>query len=184
MSQRGKPKFIENGKSFSFEKNSKDGETQFWKCDVRGSCKARLHIKNGRVVKRINQHTHPGDATKIEVMEALTVLRDRAVNTLDQTAQVVSASLRNLSQAGQGALPAMYSLKRTVQRKRVALVAAPANPLSLEDLVIPEDFSRYALEPDQYEQFLLYDSGRESGRDRMLIFSTRKNLDILERSTH
>ena len=184
MSQRGKPKFIENGKSFSFEKNSKDGETQFWKCDVRGSCKARLHIKNGRVVKRINQHTHPGDATKIEVMEALTVLRDRAVNTLDQTAQVVSASLRNLSQAGQGALPAMYSLKRTVQRKRVALVAAPANPLSLEDLVIPEDFSRYALEPDQYEQFLLYDSGRESGRDRMLIFSTRMNLDILERSTH
>ena len=183
MSQRGKPKFIENGKSFSFE-NSKDGETQFWKCDVRGSCKARLHIKNGRVVKRVNQHTHPGDATKIEVMEALTVLRDRAVNTLDQTAQVVSASLRNLSQAGQGALPAMYSLKRTVQRKRVALVAAPANPLSLEDLVIPEDFSRYALEPDQYEQFLLYDSGRESGRDRMLIFSTRQNLDILERSTH
>ena len=149
MSQRGKPKFIENGKSFSFEKNSKDGETQFWKCDVRGSSKARLHIKNGRVVKRINQHTHPGDATKIEVMEALTVLRDRAVNTLDQTAQVVSASLRNLSQAGQGALPAMYSLKRTVQRERVALVAAPANPLSLEDLVIPEDFSRYALEPDQ-----------------------------------
>ena len=117
-------------------------------------------------------------------MEALTVLRDRAVNTLDQTAQVVSASLRNLSQAGQGALPAMYSLKRTVQRKRVAQVAAPVNPQTLDDLVIPEAFRVYAPEPEQVEQFLLYDSGRESGRDRMLIFSTRRNLAILQRSTH
>ena len=140
LSQRGKPKFIENGKSFSFEKNSKDGETQFWKCDVRGSCKARLHIRNGRVIRSINDHTHPGDATKIEVMEALTVLRDRAVNTLDQTAQVVSTSLRNLSQAGKSALPAMYSLKRTVQRKRVAQAAAPVNPQTLDELVIPEAF--------------------------------------------
>ena len=184
LSQRGKPKIIENGKSFSFEKNSKDGETQFWKCDMRGSCKARLHIRNGLVIRRINNHTHPGDATKIEVMEALTVLRDRAVNTLDQTAQVVAASLRNLSQAGQGALPAMYSLKRTVQRKRVAQVAGPVNPQTLDDLEIPEAFRGYAPEPEQFEQFLLYDSGRDSGRDRMLIFSTRRNLAILQRSTH
>ena len=130
LSQKGKPKFIENGKSYRFEKNSKDGNTQFWKCDVRGSCKARIHIRNGRVDRRINEHSHPGDATKIEVMQALTVLRDRAVNTLDQTAQVVAASLQNLSQAGQGSMPAMYSLKRTIQRKRVALVAGPPNPKS------------------------------------------------------
>ena len=116
-------------------------------------------------------------------MQALTVLRDRAVNTLDQTAQVVAESLQNLSQAGQGSMPAMYSLKRTIQRKRVALVAAPPNPQSLADLVIPEAFSGYEREPGQIEQFLVFDSGRESGADRMLIFSTRRNLDILQRST-
>ena len=120
----------------------------------------------------------------MEVLGAMTVLRDRAVNTMDQTAQVVAASLRNLSQAGQGALPAMYSLKRTVQRKRVAMVAAPANPLSLDALVIPEAFTRYEREPQQFEDFLLFDSGRESGNNRMLIFSTRRNLDILQRSAH
>ena len=29
LSQKGKPKFTENGMSYTFEKNSKDGETQF-----------------------------------------------------------------------------------------------------------------------------------------------------------
>ena len=77
----------------------------------------------------------------------MTVLRSRSINTQDQTAQVIAVSIRNLSQAGQGALPAMYSLKRTVQRKRLAVVAAPPNPQSLADLVIPENFTGYKCEP-------------------------------------
>ena len=79
----------------------------------------------------------------------MTVLRQRSVNTLDNTSQVIAASIRNLSQAGQGALPAMYSLKRTIQRKRVALVAAPPNPQRLGDLVIPLNYTRYQREPEQ-----------------------------------
>ena len=37
----------------------------------------------------------------------MTVLRHRSINTLDQTSQVIAASLQNLSQTGQGAMPAM-----------------------------------------------------------------------------
>ena len=97
-------------------------------------------------------------------MEILTVLKDRAVNTSDQRAQVVSATLRNLSQAGQGALPAMYkSLKRTVQGKRVAQVAALVNPQTLDDLVIPVAFRGYAPEPEQVEQFYYMTVGVRAG---------------------
>ena len=116
LSQKGRRKFVDSGKLFTFEKTSKDGGTEFWKCDVRGTCKARLHIRNGRVVRRINGHTHPGDAAKIEVLQALSVLRERSINTLEQTAQVVATSIENLSQAGQGALPSIRNLKRRVQR--------------------------------------------------------------------
>ena len=114
----------------------------------------------------------------------MTVLRNRSVNTQDQTSQVIAASIQNLSQAGQGALPAMYSLKRTIQRKRLAVVAAPPNPQTLADLVIPENFTRYEREPGQWENFLLFDSGRDSGQNRILIFSTRRSIEILERSSH
>ena len=47
----------------------------------------------------------------------------------------------------------MYSFKRTVQRKRLAVVAAPPNPQTLADLVIPEDFTRYEREQGQWENF-------------------------------
>ena len=183
LSQKGRRKFIENGKSFTFEKTSKDGGTEFWKCDIRGTCKARLHIRNGQVVRRINTHTHPGDASKIEVLQALTILRNRAANTIEQTAQVVATSIENLSQAGKGALPSMKNLKRRVQRKRVLVAAGPANPQNLVDLVIPQQFTRYEREPGVFEDFLLHDSGPGAGEDRILIFSTRRNLDILERSS-
>ena len=117
FSIRGKPKFIEDGKSFSFEKNSKDGRTQFWKCDVRGTCKARLHIRDGRVVNRINTHTHPGDPTRMEVLRTLTMMRNRASNSVEQTAQVLAASIENLTGAGKGAMPSVANLKRTIQKK-------------------------------------------------------------------
>ena len=136
------------------------------------------------VLRRINDNTHSDDATKIEVMQVMTVLRQSSVNTLDNTSQVIAASIRNISQAGQGALPAMYSMKRTIQRKRVALVAALPNPQRLADLVIPLNYTRYQREPEQWEDFLLFDSSATSGQNRMLIFFTRRNIDILERSNH
>ena len=166
LSTRGKPKFIEDGKSFSFEKDSKDGHTQFWKCDVRGTCKARLHIRDARVVRQINQHTQLGDATKMEVLRTLKVMSNRASNSMEQTAQVVAASIGNLTQAAKGAMPSVSNLKRTIQRKRVVVAAAPANPLSRTDLVIPGRYTTYEREPGVRENFLVYNNGPEAGAVR------------------
>jgi hypothetical protein len=54
----------------------------------------------------------------------------------------------------------------------------PANPLSLQDLVIPDEFKRTL----KSQEFLLYDSGE--GDKRTLIFSTHRNLQLLARSQH
>ena len=50
--------------------------------------------------------------------------------------------------------------------------------------MIPDSYIRYEREPDQLEDFLLFDSGRENGQNRFLIFSTRRNIEILARSNH
>ena len=55
----------------------------------------------------INQHSLPGDVSKMEVLQSMSVLRHRAINTMEQTAQVLAASMENLSQAGQGAMPSI-----------------------------------------------------------------------------
>ena len=71
-------------------------------------------------MKRINRHTHPGNTGRIEVMQALSVLRNRAMNTMEQTSHVIATSLENMSQAGKGSLPTIVNLKRSpeVPRKR------------------------------------------------------------------
>ena len=89
-----------------------------------------------------------------------------------------------MSQAGQGALPSIRNLKRRVQRTRVVVAAGPPNPQNLADLVIPLQFTRYEREPNVFENFLLYDSGQGARENRLLIFSTQRNLDILQRSTN
>ena len=102
---------------------------------------------------------------------------------MEQTAQVVATSIENLSQAGKGALPSISNLKRRVQRKRVGVAAGPPNPQNLGDLVIPQEFTRYEREPEVFEDFLLYDSGPGARDNRILVFSTQRNLDILQRSS-
>ena len=70
------------------------------------------HAKHGCTLGTVPSYgelmtTHTLVILNIEVMQAMTVLRHRSINTLDQTSHVITASLQNLSQAGQGAMPAM-----------------------------------------------------------------------------
>ena len=183
-SQKGKDKFVDSGQTYRFDKLSKaDGVTKFWRCDKKNVCKARIHTLEDRVVHRIHQHTHAGDAARTEVLTAITSMKERASTTQDTTGQIVTNGVANLTQAAMGALPSIACLKRTIQRKRVADVGAPPNPARLTDLIVPVDYTRYEKTPDTYEDFMLYDSGPASGDDRILIFSTERNLEILTNST-
>ncbi|MCP3668398.1 MAG: hypothetical protein GY696_38925 [Gammaproteobacteria bacterium] len=61
---------------------------------------------------------------------------------------------------------------------------APPNPNSLHTLVIPNDYKEYKYDNTaaRFERFLFYDSGQAAGQDRILIFSTNNNLNVLETS--
>ena len=133
-------------------------------------------------MKHVNDHTHPGNAAKVEILHSLTNLRECAGNTQDPTAQVVTVATNNLTQAAQGALSHLENLKRTVHHQRVVNLAALANPASLADLQIPLEYTQYEKHPRVFENFLLFDSGPPSGDDRFLIFSTERNLDLLRSS--
>ena len=74
-------------------------------------------------------------------------------------------------------LPRLDSLKRTIQRERVRHLAAPVQPTTLEQLLLPGEYTHTL----KGEQFLLYDSGPEA--QRILIFGTQRNVEMLELST-
>ena len=58
-------------------------------------------------------------------------------------------------------LPKLDSLIRTIQRERVQQLAAPVQPTSPEQLVLPPEYQQTS----KGEQFLLYDSGHSVPRD-------------------
>ena len=100
----------------------------------------------------------------------------KANESQDSSHQILGETLQTVSESTAAKLPRLSSLKRTIQRQRVRQQAAPVQPTSLEQLSLPEEYKRSA----KGEQFLLYDSGPET--ERILIFGTQRNLEMLEQS--
>ena len=70
---------------------------------------------NGKITRKINLHKHRPDPARIEAVRAITAVKRRAVDTDETTAAVLSNGLQGISEASQGALPSMKSVKQSIR---------------------------------------------------------------------
>jgi hypothetical protein len=169
LSIRGKEKFTTGGFIYVFDAASKNDETvKFWRCERKQMCKARIHTRDGEVIRKVNVHTHDSSAIDVEVAQVVTKMKRRAEETNEGTVVVINECLRNTSQACHGRLPNIGAMRKLIRRKRNEIQAAPPNPTTLEELVIPESYSLYTVQDGVQENFLLADDGE--GLHRILIF--------------
>ena len=181
LSKRGKEKFSHNGYLYIFDKMSKsDIAIKFWRCEQVGRCRGRIHTSDGEVVKEINTHSHISSAANIEVAAAITRVKRRAEETVEGTIQVINECMTNLSEAAQASAPNTGAMRKIIRRKRHEIQAAPANPIDLQQLVLPDPYRKYVPQPGKEEDFLLCDSG--AGLDRILIFGRKCWLEHLDTS--
>lgn len=172
-SKRGNEKFIESGFSYVFDKNSANGVTSFYRCEQKDRCKARIHVQDGLVTKRIHHHSHEPTPAKIEVDVTKTRIKERAVESQESTAQIINHCLNNLSQAALASMPRTDALRKVVRRQRNQINAPPPAPLNLMDLEIPDKYQFIEVN-GQEERFLLRDSGPSP--TRILIFGREANI--------
>ena len=52
---------MSDGYIYVLDRLGADDITEFWRCERRRLCKARIHVANGEIVKRINEHSHTVD---------------------------------------------------------------------------------------------------------------------------
>jgi FLYWCH zinc finger domain len=181
LTQRNKELLLLDGHSYTKNSCSKsDPDLMFYVCQQRSSCKARIHVRDGELVKMVTPHSHLGDAAGIEAKTVLHAIKERAGQTQEVTSQIIQQEVANLSQAAAGSLPQVLSLKRTVQRKRRMGEKVPPNPATVKELQLPEEY-RYIKIYQREEQFLYHDSGQGQEK-RLLVFTTEANLDILQES--
>lgn len=172
-SKRGKKKFIESGFSYIFDKLSADEATAFYRCEQKDRCKARVHVQNKQVTKRIQDHTHEPTPAKIEVEMTRTKIKERAVDSQESTAQVINNCLNSLSQAAQASMPKTDALRKVVRRQRKQIHAPPPAPANLMELELPEEYQFININGQQ-ERFLLIDSGPSP--TRILIYGREANI--------
>ena len=175
-SSKGCIKLIEGG--FIYGQQRRVGEVVHWQCERRGICKARVHTKGSQIVKRTNEHLYEPDEESVTCQEVKIGMKRKASETQDSSHLIVGDSLLTVSDGVSVKLPKLTSLKRTIQRQRERILAAPTQPLTLEELILPPDYQQTA----KGENFLFHDSG--SGPERILIFGTRRNLEMLESSQY
>jgi len=181
--KRGKVKYVHNGFLYIFDKKSSDGSKKMWQCKRKDQqCKARLHSNafTGELVRVVGNYTHDSDAARIEVIRTVNILKRRVTDTTEGTAQVINNCIGNLTQAAQGQLPMLESLKKVVRRRRNQVQAPLPMPATLQDLRIPQEYQLYEYQPGLFEPFLL--AALEGQMDNILLFSRNTNLDLLERS--
>ena len=122
LTQRGRRKIAYNGFLYIYDKDSRtDNSLQFWRCEKRGHCKARLYVRDGKVVKQVNDHLHEASPAKVEVALVKMNIKQRAAETLEPTNVVLNECLNDLSPASLAAIPSTSTLRKTIERKRHSL---------------------------------------------------------------
>ena len=86
--------------------------------------------------------------------------------------------MRNVSEQSAVCLPKLYSLKQTIRRARKRALNVPPEPERFNTLVIPESYKK----TNKGDEFLQYDSGTDIEDQRILIFGTASNIEVLNTS--
>ena len=182
---RKKPKLVHDGYSYTYHARRGNGMVA-WRCDlnnkaarVKGTSCNSTALTTGTspssTLEYTKPHSHPPDPAHIGARKIRNLVKAAAYRDVSSTPHsIVASSLSNVDQDVQLSLPIPLTLKRSIQRKRKT-DAISVNP----DLALACDRSLDLLyiPPSLLQSWKHFDSG--PGSDRIIIFTTDSNLDLL-----
>lgn len=185
-----KPKILSDTKlildGFIYLRSRKAGNRVYWDCKKLRSkeCSARavtLFSVDGEIVVIKGPghapHSHPPNREEAEAEVVLVNIKRKAEEHPEQPpTQILRNELPNVSLGVISHLPDRGNITRIMRRQRRRNL--PPNPKSLADLDILPDRFQQTFTGDR---FLLYDS-HPNIEARVLVFATRRNLEVLSRS--
>jgi len=128
---------------YLFRKYQQSAASTYWRCSQFDSAKCRgtAITSDGKVIKHADRHNHVRDAAVVEAKEVMAKIKEIATNSQESTNNVLAAGTINVAPSVSGKLPSVNLIKRTIQRRRQQDNHAPANPTTLADLIIPQEYS-------------------------------------------
>lgn len=174
-SKKGKQQLVHNGFVYTIDK--KTTEKTIWKCVeyTKTKCLGRVWSTDDEIEYQNEKHNHTPDAVAINVRKAENTIKEKARTLTDAPQQILASVTSSMAQSVAGQLPCSSALKRNINNARKN---GPSRSTDLLELVIPAEYTVTS----KGDQFLLFDSGSSS--DRILIFSTEKNLELMQKCDH
>lgn len=176
-SRRGRPLLTFNGNIFQFERDGLEKKT--WRCDQfqKCKCRCRLHtsdnLRNPELLRQVGSHNHEPKPIACDVKKVMTKIRQAASSSSIAPAQLIANEIRQMPAASQGHMPLAHNIKRGIRKVRGVTTGSLIVPSKREDIKLPDSFKITS----NNENFLAFDSG--SHADRIMIFSTARNLEFL-----
>ena len=126
----------------------------------------------------LKEHNHEPKPEKVEAAKARAQMKMIAQSGLGKPQQILDCCRDSLSEGARMLLPSTESCKRTIRRS-MQRNKPPDDPMFLSTTIIVGKWAK-TREPNS-ERFLLFDNG-VGARQRILIFATDKNLELLSQS--
>lgn len=178
ISNRGKRQLLHNG--FIYLKEKQTIDKTIWRCIEYESsrCLGRCHTANNEVIWSSDNHNHVVQTAKIKAKQIRIKVKELASTQQENPQQIIANATICVESSVTAALPPPAALTRTIQRIRRNATNPIPDPVNLRQLEIP----RHCTVTYNEEQFLLFDSG--PGDERILLFSTQRNLNLLAQCPH
>ena len=90
VSQRNKRKFVDDD-YFVYVLNNKnrDATMEYWTCERKTQCRAKIHVSNDRIVKHVGEHTHAADVNAVKANVLLDNMKHDAETSNDTTRNII-----------------------------------------------------------------------------------------------
>ncbi|CAI6356952.1 unnamed protein product [Macrosiphum euphorbiae] len=140
-SQKGKQLLINNGYLHLYYKKGSDKfiwrcvDYQKYKCS---SCFTSTMDETGTIMKE-SVHYHAPDISNVQAKIVIEKLKENALITELSTRNIISRTMSTTEVGVVGQLPSITSMSRTIQRVRTKNEKPPENPLTIHDLVLPDE---------------------------------------------
>jgi hypothetical protein len=176
-SNRGQDKINVHG--FIMCKNKNHDDSYYWRCEKRDAlqCKGRavtMLVAGQHHLQKVTDHNHAAEASRVNVIRTVNALKERGKETSEPPAQIIQTTTASISHETHPYLPSRNALRQTINRIRSSDL--PVEPESLNELIIPEDFTKTLSGSDFLVKDIVLD------QDRILLFTTIANVRHLERS--
>lgn len=151
----------------------------YWRCEkhktlqCHGRATTMLAEDQHHLIKATD-HNHAAEASRVNVVKSLNLLKERAQQTNDQPVQIIQNIVAISSQEVHPYLPSCDALRQTV--RRIRHIDFPTEPTSLENLIVPERMKQTL----DGTNFLVRDTTIDD--NRILLFTTHTNVHHLAQS--